>query len=149
MDDAGCTADSDADPDATAMAVQALHRRRRRSAAEASDGLDYLAAQQGTSGGVGGGGPTSGRQRQQHRPCRAGVPRRWPHGRRLGRRSTTSPALQYGCDLPAALRGGIAYDPAAVRGDRPGRLQGDTRRPGPPLDLPGDCWPSPGRRWPS
>ena len=42
MDDAGCTTDADADPDATAMAVQALIAVGG-AATEAGDALDYLA----------------------------------------------------------------------------------------------------------
>ena len=111
MDDAGCTTDSDADPDATAMAVQALLAVGGAST-EASDGLDYLAARQGTSGGVGGGGPTSGVNANSTglagQAFLAG-------GRTAQARSAVTylEGLQYGCGLPAVLRGGIAYDAAA------------------------------------
>ncbi len=59
MSDAGCTSDDSADPDATAMAVQALIAVGGAST-EAGEGLDYLASRQDAAGGVGGGGPQSG-----------------------------------------------------------------------------------------
>jgi hypothetical protein len=111
MDDAGCTTDTDADPDATAMAVQALIALGGESAA-VGDGLDYLAGMQGASGGVGGGGPTSGVNANSTglagQAFLAG-------GRTAQARAAVGylTTLQYGCGLPAALRGGIAYDPAA------------------------------------
>ena len=111
MDDAGCTTDADADPDATAMAVQALIAVGGESAA-VGDGLDYLTGMQGTSGGVGGGGPTSGVNANSTglagQAFLAG-------GRTAQARAAVGylTTLQYGCGLPAAVRGGIAYDPAA------------------------------------
>ena len=109
MNDAGCTTDSDADPDATAMAVQALIAVGG-AAAEVGDALDYLTAAQGASGGVsspaqGVNGNTTGLAGQAFL---AG-------GRTAQARSAVSwlTALQYGCDFPASIRGGIAYDKAS------------------------------------
>lgn len=113
MDDAGCTTDADADPDATAMAVQALIAVGGSSAA-VSDGLDYLASRQGPSGGIGGGGPTSGINANSTglagQAFLAG-------GRTAQARAAVGylSTLQYGCGLPAALRGGVAYDAAAFK----------------------------------
>lgn len=116
MDDAGCTTDADADPDATAMAVQALIAVGGAPAA-AGDGLDYLATRQAASGGVGGGGPTSGVNANS-----TGLA-----GQAFLAGGRTAPAraavayltgLQYDCTFPAALRGGIAYDAAAFAGTK-------------------------------
>ena len=111
MDDAGCTADTDADPDATAMAVQALVAIGG-GATQIADGLDYLADRQGAAGGVGGGGPTSGVNANSTglagQAFLAG-------GRSAQARNAVGYLgdLQYGCTLPTELRGGIAYDAAA------------------------------------
>lgn len=106
MDDAGCTTDADADPDATAMAVQALVAVGG-SATEVDDALDYLTAAQGASGGVsspvqGVNGNTTGLAGQAFL---AG-------GRTAQARAAVGylTALQYGCGFPGAIRGGIAYD---------------------------------------
>ena len=111
MSDAGCTSDDSADPDATAMAVQALIAVGGASAA-AGDGLDYLASRQDLAGGVGGGGPQSGVNANSTglagQAFLAG-------GRTAQARAAVMflTSLQYGCDFPVALRGGIAYDAAA------------------------------------
>lgn len=111
MSDAGCTDPASADPDATAMAVQALIAIGG-STAQANAGLDYLVTHQVASGGVGGGGPqtapnanTTGLAGQAFL---AG-------GRSANARRASSfiTALQYGCTFPASLRGGIAYDRTA------------------------------------
>lgn len=104
---ATCTSD----PDATAMAVQALLAVGSASAA-AADGLDYLAGLQQSSGGIGGAGPTSGVNANTTglagQAFLAG-------GRTAQARAAVTylTGLQYGCDFPAVLRGGIAYDRAA------------------------------------
>ena len=111
MSDAGCTSDDSADPDATAMAVQALIAVGGAASA-AGEGLNYLASRQDTSGGVGGGGPTSGVNANSTglagQAFLAG-------GRTSQARAAVTflTGLQYGCDFPVALRGGIAYDAAA------------------------------------
>jgi len=111
MSDTGCASDAAADPDATAMAVQALLAVGGASS-EAADGLDYLTSRQDSSGGVGGGGPQSGVNANSTglagQAFLAG-------GRTAQARSAVAylTNLQYGCDVPAALRGGIAYDAVA------------------------------------
>ncbi|MEO7421129.1 MAG: hypothetical protein ABIU87_01900 [Ornithinibacter sp.] len=110
MSDTGCTDDTAADPDATAMAVQAL-LAAGGGAGAASDGLDYLTSRQGSDGGVGGAGLTSSVNANSTglagQAFLAG-------GRSAQARLAVSylEALQYGCSFPAALRGGIAYDSA-------------------------------------
>ena len=106
MDDAGCTTDADADPDATAMAVQALVAVGG-AATEVDDALDYLTSIQGASGGVsspaqGVNGNSTGLAGQAFI---AG-------GRTAQARAAVGylTDLQYGCSFPAAIRGGIAYD---------------------------------------
>jgi hypothetical protein len=100
------------DPDATAMAVQALIAVAGSSDADAVSGLNFLAARQTASGGIGGGGPQTGINANTTglagQAFLAG-------GRSAQARLATSylSALQYGCDFPAALRGGIAYDQVA------------------------------------
>ncbi len=111
MSDAGCSDDADADPDATAMAVQAL-LAVGGAATQAGAGLDYLAALQNGDGAIGGAGPTASPNANSTglagQAFLAG-------GRTAQARATQQylGSLQYGCDLPAALRGGIAYDEAA------------------------------------
>ena len=111
MSDAGCSGDADADPDATAMAVQAL-LAVGGAATQAGAGLDYLAALQNGDGAIGGAGPTASPNANSTglagQAFLAG-------GRTAQARATQQylGSLQYGCDLPAALRGGIAYDEAA------------------------------------
>lgn len=106
MDDAGCTQDADADPDATAMAVQALVAVGG-AATQVDDALDYLTSIQGASGGVsspaqGVNGNSTGLAGQAFL---AG-------GRTARARAAVGylTDLQYGCSFPAAIRGGIAYD---------------------------------------
>lgn len=111
MTDTGCTTDTDADPDATAMAVQALIAVGGH-ATEAGRGLDYLAGRQAASGGVGGGGPTSGVNANSTGLAAQAF---LAGGRTAQARSAVSflTGLQYGCTFPVALRGGVAYDSAA------------------------------------
>jgi hypothetical protein len=109
--DSPCTDDAQSDPDATALAVQALiavgGSQERVDAA-----LDFLAAEQAADGGIGGGAPqtapnanSTGLAGQAFlaggRSAEAALARDYITG------------LQYGCEFPAALRGGIAYDAAA------------------------------------
>lgn len=109
--DGGCTTNDDADPDATAMAVQALLAVGGHAAA-ANDGLDYLVSRQAANGGVGGGGPqvavNANSTGLAGQAFLAG-------GRTAQARLAQSylVALQYDCGFPAALRGGIAYDQTA------------------------------------
>jgi LPXTG-motif cell wall-anchored protein len=109
MDDAGCTTDADADPDATAMAVQALFAVGG-AATEAGDGLGYLASVQGASGGVS--SPTQGVNANTTglagQAFLAG-------GRTAQARAAVSflTDLQYSCDFAPSIRGGVAYDQAA------------------------------------
>ena len=109
--DAPCTDDADSDPDATAFAVQAL------IAVEGDEGvveaaLDFLAAKQGADGGLGGGAP----QTQPNANSTGLAGQAFIAGGRSAEAAMAQQYiadLQYGCEFPAALRGGIAYDPAA------------------------------------
>ncbi len=100
------------DPDATAMAVQALIAVRGTADANAARGLDYLAGRQAAGGGVGGGGPTSAVNANSTglagQAFLAG-------GRSAQARLANQflAQLQYDCAFPAALRGGVAYDGTA------------------------------------
>lgn len=111
MDAVPCTDDANSDPDATALAVQALIAVGADSE-RVGDGLDYLAGVQGADGGVGGGGPQTAANANSTglagqaflaggRTAQAGLARAYIVG------------LQYDCEFPSALHGGIAYDPAA------------------------------------
>lgn len=106
----GTTACS-SDPDATAMAVQALLAVGGASA-DAAEGLDFLASRQQSDGGVGGAGPTAATNANTTglagQAFLAG-------GRTAQARAAVGylTDLQYGCDFPAVLRGGIAYNRAA------------------------------------
>ncbi len=108
MSDSGCSDDASADPDATAMAVQAL-LAAGGAAGAASDGLDDLTSRQSSDGGVGGAGLTSSVNANSTglagQAFLAG-------GRSAQARLAVTylEALQYDCSFPAALRGGIAYD---------------------------------------
>ncbi|MBT9255729.1 hypothetical protein KMZ32_09575 [Phycicoccus sp. MAQZ13P-2] len=108
MTDAGCSDSASADPDATAMAVQALIAVGGRST-EANQGLDYLAGIQDASGGVPGAGLTAVLNANSTglagQAFLAG-------GRTAQARLAQSylRSLQFDCTFPAALRGGIAYD---------------------------------------
>lgn len=105
---ATCTSD----PDATAMAAQALIAVDGAVSAAASRALDFLAGRQAASGGLGGGGPQAGLNANTTglagQAFVAG-------GRTTQARLAASflTGLQYGCSFPTALRGGIAYDRAA------------------------------------
>jgi len=114
MDDAGCTTDADADPDATAMAVQALIAVGG-AATEAGDALDYLASAQGASGGVS--SPTQG--------VNANTTGLAGQAFLAGGRTAQARAavtfltnLQYGCGFPTSIRGGVAYDQTAYDGQK-------------------------------
>ncbi len=100
------------DPDVTAFAVQALLAVGGAGDADANQGLDHLAGIQGTDGGVGGAGPTAA-----HNANSTGLAGQafLAGGRSAQARAAQGylSALQYGCDHPAELRGGIAYDGAA------------------------------------
>jgi hypothetical protein len=105
------------DPDATAMAVQALIAVNGSSDAHAVKGLDYLAGRQAASGGVGGGGPTSAVNANS--TGLAG--QAFLAGGRVTQARLANQflvGLQYGCTFPAALRGGVAYDSAAFAAQR-------------------------------
>lgn len=116
MTDAGCTDAANADPDATAMAVQALVAVGGASSA-VSDALDYLAGRQNADGAVGGAGPTAAVNANSTglagQAFLAG-------GRSAQARAAVGylTGLQYGCTFPTALRGGIAYDQAAYDAQR-------------------------------
>ena len=109
--DAPCTDDADSDPDATALAVQALIAVDG-SAAAVEAGLDFLAEVQGADGGVGGGAP----QTAPNANSTGLAGQAFLAGGRTAQADLARAYvldLQYGCAFPAALRGGIAYDPAA------------------------------------
>jgi hypothetical protein len=100
------------DPDATALAVQALIAVGGGSDTDANQGLDYLVGKQQASGGVGGAGPTaSPNANSTGLAGQAFLAGGRPAQARLA--NTYIAGLQYGCSFPAALRGGIAYDRAA------------------------------------
>jgi hypothetical protein len=109
---APCTDASAADPDATAMAVQALIAVAGTSDSGASAGLDYLASRQGADGGIGGGGPQT--QRNANTTGLAGQAF-LAGGRKAQARLAAQflGNLQYDCSFPSSLRGGIAYDQTA------------------------------------
>ena len=111
MADTACADAATSDPDATAMAVQALLAVDPSDPA-AQSGLDYLVAVQGADGGVGGAGPQSGTNANS-----TGLA-----GQAFVAGGRTAPAqsavaflegLQYGCSFPGALHGAVAYDAAA------------------------------------
>ncbi|MGL4175578.1 MAG: prenyltransferase/squalene oxidase repeat-containing protein [Dermatophilaceae bacterium] len=111
MADSGCIADVSADPDSTAMAVQALLAVGGQTAA-ADDGLDFIVSRQRDDGGVGGSGPTASVNANSTGLAGQAL---IAGGRTEQARLATSylAALQYDCSFPAALRGGVAYDTAA------------------------------------
>ncbi|MFN2318767.1 MAG: hypothetical protein ABR500_03695 [Dermatophilaceae bacterium] len=112
MDDAPCTDDANSDPDATALAVQALIAVDGGSA-RINAGLDYLSSKQGTDGGVGGGAP----QTAPNANSTGLAGQAFLAGGRTAQAALASDyivGLQYGCESPEDLRGGIAYDPAAL-----------------------------------
>ncbi|MFN8044876.1 MAG: hypothetical protein U0Q08_02305 [Dermatophilaceae bacterium] len=109
--DTQCSDGSLSDPDATALAVQAIIATRGVTA-EANSALDYLAGKQAASGGVGGGGP----QTAVNANSTGLAGQAFLAG---GRRTQAALAagfvkgLQYDCSFPEVMRGGIAYDQAA------------------------------------
>ncbi|MGL5818632.1 MAG: prenyltransferase/squalene oxidase repeat-containing protein [Phycicoccus sp.] len=110
MLDGGCTADAEADPDSTAMAVQALLAVGQ--AAAAGDGLDFIVSRQRDDGGVGGSGPTASVNANSTGLAGQALV---AGGRTAQARLATSylVALQYDCSFPTPLRGGVAYDATA------------------------------------
>ncbi|MCA1481455.1 hypothetical protein, partial [Bradyrhizobium sp. NBAIM08] len=99
------------------MAVQALIAVNGTGDADAAQGLDYLAARQSASGGVGGGGPTS--------PVNANSTGLAGQAFLAGGRAAQARlanqflgGLQYDCTFPVALRGGVAYDGTAFAAQR-------------------------------
>lgn len=95
------------DPDASALAVQALLLAGR--SAEATAGLDYLAGRQQPDGGFGGVGPTAG----ENANTTGLVAQALMAGHRAAEQAKALPflaKLQQGCSAPAATRGAIAYD---------------------------------------
>ncbi|MGL5930731.1 MAG: prenyltransferase/squalene oxidase repeat-containing protein [Dermatophilaceae bacterium] len=110
MADGGCTADAEADPDSTAMAVQALLAVGGQTTA-ADAGLDFIVSRQRDDGGVGGSGPTASVNANSTGLAGQAL---IAGGRTAQARLAASylTALQYDCSFPAALRGGVAYDTA-------------------------------------
>jgi hypothetical protein len=102
------------DADATAMAVQALIAANGVGDPVVAKGLQSLANAQGSTGGLGSTGAQAGANGNSTglagQAFLAG-------GRTANARAAVSflDGLAYGCDLPAALRGGIAYDADAYR----------------------------------
>ncbi|MGL5818211.1 MAG: prenyltransferase/squalene oxidase repeat-containing protein [Phycicoccus sp.] len=115
MTDGGCTADAQADPDSTAMAVQALLTVGQ--AAAAGDGLDFIVSRQRDDGGVGGSGPTASVNANSTGLAGQALV---AGGRTAQARLATSylTALQYDCSFPTPLRGGVAYDRTAFDAQR-------------------------------
>ncbi|WP_338748106.1 hypothetical protein [Janibacter alittae] len=103
--DEACTSD----PDATSMAVQALHTVGGHDTAVQS-ATDYLASRQAATGGVGGGETTEGANANSTGLAAVAF-------RLAGRADARARALDYvesvtfGCDTPAVV-GGIAYNRA-------------------------------------
>ncbi|KAB7743314.1 peptidase [Nostocoides sp. F2B08] len=111
MDDSPCTDAANSDPDATALAVQALIAVGG-PADSIEAGLDFLASAQGADGGVGGGAP----QTAPNANSTGLAGQAFVAGGRTAEAELAGAyisGLQYGCTFPDALRGGIAYDPAA------------------------------------
>jgi hypothetical protein len=111
MDDTPCTDSANSDPDATALAVQALIAVGG-PAESIEAGLDFLASRQGDDGGIGGGAP----QTAPNANSTGLAGQAFVAGGRTAEAELASAyisGLQYGCTFPEALRGGIAYDPAA------------------------------------
>jgi hypothetical protein len=108
-DDTGCSSD----PDATAYAIQALVAVTGAGDADVQRALDYLATKQNaTTGGVGGSGPTAAANANSTGLAgQAFLAGGRTAPARLAARFIAS--LQYGCEFPTALRGGIAYDQSA------------------------------------
>jgi hypothetical protein len=116
MDDSPCTDAGQSDPDATALAVQALIAVGGPTD-RISAGLDYLASRQGADGGVGGGGP----QTAPNANSTGLAGQAFLAGGRSAQASLARDylvGLQYGCEFPAAVRGGVAYDRAAYDAQR-------------------------------
>ena len=100
------------DPDATAMAVQALVLVRGADDPAAVAGLDYLAGIQHADGGVGGAGPQSG----VNANSTALAGQAFLAGGRTAQTDASIAflsALQYGCGFARDLRGAIGYDETA------------------------------------
>lgn len=104
-----CADDSTADADSTSLAVQALIAAGSTRDAAVVRALNWLTARQGADGGFGGGVSTEAENANS-----TGLA-----GQALLAGGRTAPArkavqyvrgLQYGCDFPPALRGGIAYN---------------------------------------
>ncbi|MGB7982563.1 MAG: hypothetical protein WCF36_17415 [Candidatus Nanopelagicales bacterium] len=112
MADAGCTDDTTAEVDATAFAVQALILARGTGGAGVRAGLDFLAAQQGATGGFGGG---SLQPDDNANSTGLAAQALLAGGRSAQARQALAfiTPLQLGCTVPAALRGAIAYDQTA------------------------------------
>ncbi|MGL5866440.1 MAG: hypothetical protein ACRCYX_11330, partial [Dermatophilaceae bacterium] len=113
MTKGGCTADASADPDATAMAVQALLAAGGQAAA-VDRGLDFIESRQRDDGGLGG----SGRSASVNATSTGLAGQALLAGGRTARaRLATSylATLQYGCSFAPVLRGGVAYDTPALR----------------------------------
>ncbi len=112
MADAGCTDDSTAEVDSTAFAVQALLAADGAGSREASDGLDFLAAQQGPTGGFDGG---SLQPADNSNSTGLAAQALLAGGRSAQAQRALSylTPLQFGCAVPEALRGAIAYDQTA------------------------------------
>ncbi|HSF26270.1 MAG TPA: LPXTG cell wall anchor domain-containing protein [Actinomycetes bacterium] len=95
------------DPDATALAVQALLLAGRDDAA--SKGLDFLEGRQQADGGVGGVGPTAG----ENANTTGLVAQALAAGERTDASAKAAAylrGLQQGCAATAGARGAIAYD---------------------------------------
>jgi hypothetical protein len=111
MDDTPCSDAANSDPDATALAVQALIAVGG-PAESIEAGLDFLASVQEADGGIGGGAPqTAPNANSTGLAGQAFVAGGRTAEAELARAYISG--LQYGCSFPAGLRGGIAYDPAA------------------------------------
>ncbi|HMT50109.1 prenyltransferase/squalene oxidase repeat-containing protein [Dietzia sp. UBA5065] len=111
--DLGGTTPCVSDPDATAMAVQALVAASDRTDPDVAEAVAYLGDRMGADGGVGGAGPTSAPNGNSTGLAAAAFAAAGDTAR-AGRARSFLGSLFFGCDSPAALRGGIAYDAAAL-----------------------------------
>jgi hypothetical protein len=116
------------DPDATAMAVQALVLVRGADDPAVVAGLDYLAGIQQADGGVGGAGPQSG----VNANSTALAGQAFLAGARTAQADAAVgflSALQYGCAFARDLRGAIGYDKTAYDDQQaPGATPSDQDR---------------------
>lgn len=98
------------DPDATAVAVQALVAVGKTGAADKA--ANYLVGKQNSSGAIGGAGPTSG-VNSNTTGLAAVALSLTGQSAAAAKASAWVRSMQFGCNASTVMRGGIAYDAAA------------------------------------